>query len=71
VAPAPYAPASDHGPGCACAGETCTGGFPRLGIHPDYAGFDPDEQLPDRSQRVFRWLMPHCADGRALNIGDH
>ena len=47
----------DHGPGCACGTDKCTGSFPRLQVQPGHEALAAGLVLPDKhgSRRVLRW----------------
>lgn len=66
-----YVPATDHGQGCKCGAEECTGSFPRLPVLPQWQQVYDREVLPSGAPASYRWSLPEAADGRRLNIGAH
>lgn len=66
-----YVPASDHGQGCHCGAEDCTGDFPRLMVLPQWQQVSDRKVLPSGAPASYRWSLPEAARARDINIGGH
>jgi hypothetical protein len=70
-----YVPATDHGPHCRCLSETCTGGFPRLAVAPEWQAAYDRKVLPTGGPAMFHWTFSDpdrmMQEVRDLNIGGH